>query len=273
MNRACTRSPTPATVPCEVERHAVLVDPAEADELGAQLRGQAGGLLVGVDEQQRRAARRGCRPATPRAADGSACSRGAGVEQPAVLVVVAQHRLVAVAQPQRRVAFPLVGEAAGLGQLVAAPGAGEQVHPAAGADRGELAVVADQQQLRPGRVDVAVDRGERRRCRSSRTRRPRPGRPACSRHASSPSTGCGRRAGTGGEPVLGGEPARDVARGQALAGEDVGGDLARWPARTPARRSARRAGRGRSRRGRARRRRTTCRCRPGRPATRPGRRR
>jgi hypothetical protein len=30
----------------------VLVDPAEADELGPQLRGYAGGLLVGVDQQQ-----------------------------------------------------------------------------------------------------------------------------------------------------------------------------------------------------------------------------
>ena len=33
---------------------------------------------------------------------------GAGVEDPAVLVVVGEHGLVAVAQPQRRVAFPLV---------------------------------------------------------------------------------------------------------------------------------------------------------------------
>ena len=52
------------------------------------------------------------------------------------------------------------GEAAGLGQLVAGAGVGEQLHAAAGADRGELAVVADQQQLRAGRLDVPVDCGE-----------------------------------------------------------------------------------------------------------------
>ena len=49
--------------------------------------------------------------------------------------------------------------------------------------------------------------------------------PARSRHASSPSTGAAP-AGAGGEPVLGGQPAGDVAGGQAFAGEDVGGDLA-----------------------------------------------
>jgi hypothetical protein len=34
-------------------------------------------------------------------------------------------------------------EAAGLGELVGRPGAGEQFHAAAGADRGQLAVVPD----------------------------------------------------------------------------------------------------------------------------------
>ena len=160
MNRAWTRSPTPATVPCEASGTPCSVDPAEADELGAQLRGQAGGLLVGVDQQQRAAAGEGV--GQPGAGGGLlGLLAGAGVEQPAVLVVGAQHVRVAVAQPQRRLALPVVGEPAGLGELVAVPGGGEQVHAAAGADRGELAVVADQQQLRPRRVHVAVDGGER----------------------------------------------------------------------------------------------------------------
>ena len=74
LNRAWTRSPTPAMVPCEVSGTPSSVDPAEADEFGAQLRGQAGGLLVGVDEQQRAAPGEGVgQPA--RAADCSACSR------------------------------------------------------------------------------------------------------------------------------------------------------------------------------------------------------
>ena len=76
-------------------------------------------------------------------------------------VVVAQDGLVAVAQPQRGGAFPLVAEAAGLGELVAGAGLRDEVHGAAGADRGELAVVADEQQLGAGGLGAGVDGGQR----------------------------------------------------------------------------------------------------------------
>ena len=143
----------------QAQRNAGLLDAAEADEFGAELRGQAGGLLVGVDQQQRPAPGEGVGQPC-RGGGGLGLLEGAGVEQPALAVVVAQHGLVAVAQPQRRFPLPRVGEAAGVGQLVAGAGLGEQVHPAAGADRGELAVVADEQQLGAGGVDVPVDGGQ-----------------------------------------------------------------------------------------------------------------
>ena len=44
---------------CQPERDAVLVDAAEADEFGAHLGAEPGGLLVGVDDQQRMSAGEG----------------------------------------------------------------------------------------------------------------------------------------------------------------------------------------------------------------------
>ena len=80
------------------EGHAVLGDAAEPDELGAQLGRQAGGLLVGVDEQQRAASGEGV--AEPRARGGLlGLLAGACVEQAALLVIGTQHLRVAVAQP------------------------------------------------------------------------------------------------------------------------------------------------------------------------------
>ena len=108
LQRAWTRSPTPATVPCEASGTPSSVDAAEPDELGAQLRGQAGGLLVGVDQQQRALPGEGV--GQPGAGGGLlGLLAGAGVEQPAVLVVGRAARLVAVAQPQRRLALPRRG--------------------------------------------------------------------------------------------------------------------------------------------------------------------
>ncbi len=86
---------------------------------------------------------------------------GAGVDEPPVLVILGQHGLVPGAQPQRGVAFPFVGESAGLGQLIRRAGADDQFHAAAGADRRHLPVVAGEQPFRPGGGDVGVHRGQR----------------------------------------------------------------------------------------------------------------
>ncbi|MEJ7744424.1 MAG: hypothetical protein WKF73_18910 [Nocardioidaceae bacterium] len=81
----------------------------------------------------------------------------------------------------------------------------------------------------------------------------------------------------GGEPVLRGEPGGDVARVEALGGEDLGRDLRRGEPEHPPRNTALRAGSagggvGPAARDRARRR-TTCRSRPARRGFRPSRRR
>jgi hypothetical protein len=47
-----------------------------------------------------------------------------------VLVVVAEHARVTGTQPQRRIALPLRGEAARLGEFVPAPAASDWVHAA-----------------------------------------------------------------------------------------------------------------------------------------------
>ena len=79
--------------------HADLVDVAEADEFGTQLRGQARGLLVGVHQQQGVLAGQGV--SQPRGR-GRLFGRGDGtsVEEPAVLVIVPQHRFVAFTEAQ-----------------------------------------------------------------------------------------------------------------------------------------------------------------------------
>jgi hypothetical protein len=77
---------------------AVLGDPAQADEFGAQLPRKSSGGGVVVDQQHRPAPGEGV--GEPRSRGGRlGLLAGAGVEQPALLVVAAQHSLVAVAQP------------------------------------------------------------------------------------------------------------------------------------------------------------------------------
>ena len=93
----------------------------------------------------------------PRTRRGFGVLGAAAVDQAAVLVILPQRGRVAGTQPQRRLPFPLSGKAAGLGELVARPGLRQQLHTAGRADRGELAVIAGEQQLRPSRGDVAVD--------------------------------------------------------------------------------------------------------------------
>ena len=91
-------------MPCESERDPCLVDASETHQLGPQLRAQPGGLLVGVHDQQRVPSGR---VSASQAGGGRlGLLTGAGVDEPALLVVLAEHALVAVAQPQRRLAAP-----------------------------------------------------------------------------------------------------------------------------------------------------------------------
>ena len=176
MRRAWTRSPTPAYGALQAERHAVLVDPAEADQLGAQLARTAGRPA------------RWCRPAA-----ASGCPARVSASQAA-----GRGRLGLLARCRRRAAgraggsraapssspsrsrsdasrSQSCGEPAGLGQLVAGAGlrragpcrrrrrprrAGGGRRPAAASPRRPRRGGGS----RPGR-----------RCRSSRTRRPRRG--------------------------------------------------------------------------------------------------
>ena len=79
---------------------------------------------------------------------------GRGAVDAAVLVVVVQRGRVALAQPQRGVPFPGLGEPHGLGQLHVSQPVSEQHHRAAALDRGELLLVAGEDHLAavPGRV-------------------------------------------------------------------------------------------------------------------------
>ncbi len=80
------------------EEGAVFGDAAEADELGAQGGVEPVGLVVGVDDEDRAAPGEGV--GEPGAGGGGlGVVEGAGVEESAVAVVVAQDGLVAVAQP------------------------------------------------------------------------------------------------------------------------------------------------------------------------------
>jgi len=200
----------------------------------AYLRRDAGGLLVGVHDQQCPSSGEGvAQPSADRQLLG--LLDGAAVDEAALLVIDPQHGLVPGAQPQRRLPFPLVGEAAGLGQLVAGPGLRQQIHRPAGADGGELAVVPDQQQLRPGRVDSVVDGGEvggvghRRLIHHHQIPGMQPPRLVPRDRARA------ARPGPGGETPLSAQPGRHVAGGEALGGEDFGRDLARGEPEHPPR--------------------------------------
>ena len=74
--------------------------------------GDAGGGGVGADHQQRLAAVEGVGQPRP-GGGGLGLLGGAAVDEPAVLGVLGEHGRVAVAQPQRRGAFPVVGGSGG----------------------------------------------------------------------------------------------------------------------------------------------------------------
>ena len=198
----------PSGTPCSC-------DAAEPHQLGAQLVGQPGGGGVGADDDQRVAAGEGV--GQPGAAGGLlGLLDGAGVDEPAVLGVLAHHGGVAVAQPQRGGAFPRVVEAADLGELVLDAALGDVGQRPAGADRGELLLVPDQQQLRPGRLAAAVDGDQVRGGRGAglvddqQVARAQPERLVVAAAAAGVEAGL---------PV---EPAADVAGGDAFLGEHVG---------------------------------------------------
>ena len=119
--------------------------------------------------------------------------------------VVVDRVQVAVTQPKRRLALPLVAEPAYLGQFVADRVAGDQFERATGADGGKLPVVAGQQQFRPGGLDMPVDLryghgvGHRGLVDHDQVAGAKP-----------PPVVLGRGP-AGGEPLLGGQPSGDVA--------------------------------------------------------------
>ncbi len=85
---------------------------------------------------------------------------GATIDESAATVVLGEHLGVAVAQPQRCRAFPVVAEPADLRQLVADAMFGQVGEHAAGSDGRELARVTDEEQLRPCSTAAFADRDE-----------------------------------------------------------------------------------------------------------------
>ena len=81
-------------------------------------------------------------------------------EDAAALVVLGQHVGVTGAQPQRRLALPLLLEPLDRAELVVAVLIGEQPHRAARLRRGELLGVAGQQDLRALPGGDVLDRGQ-----------------------------------------------------------------------------------------------------------------
>src|SRR5205823_2122300 len=69
----------------------------EADEFGPDVRGQAGGLLVGVRDEQRLPAGEGVGQPRP-GGGGFGLLQGAAVQQTATLVVLREHGLIAFTQ-------------------------------------------------------------------------------------------------------------------------------------------------------------------------------
>jgi hypothetical protein len=85
---------------------------------------------------------------------------GSRVDEATVAVIGLHCGGVAVAQLQRGRALPRLPEPADVGELVAGGAHGEVGERAARADRGQLAGVADEQQLRPGPHAPLMDGGE-----------------------------------------------------------------------------------------------------------------
>ena len=223
FRRACTRSPTPAKVPCSPSgtRRSSSTRPSRTRS-ARSCGGQPGGLLVGVDDQdggaavegvgQPGAGRRWPRPARP--GHSPAAGRACGT------------------RPARSRRGPAAAATPGL----PTPGGTGGSRPAHGAQpparwrRGPWRRRRRRRRAGGGHRPAAVSpsrpcrrRGSRpgRRCWPSPTRPPPPG-PRRAAPTAGPRARR-RRPRRGASWVV--EPPRDVPRGQALAGEHVGGDL------------------------------------------------
>ena len=134
-----------------------VVDEAEVDELVADLRGDACGLGVGGGHDH------GGVPVQAVGDRGEGGGGGGLVEggvsgEAGVPVVLVQRSVGAVADGQGGGAFPVVGEAADLGQGVGLGVPVQQVHRSTGLDGAQLAGVTGQDQAGPRGVDPGPDR-------------------------------------------------------------------------------------------------------------------
>ena len=85
--------------PLQAKRHTLLIDFAEAYQIGAQLGGEPGHLLVRVDDEQRVLTAEGV--GEPRSGRrGLRLVERAAVEEAAMFVIVGQHGLVMLAEPK-----------------------------------------------------------------------------------------------------------------------------------------------------------------------------
>jgi hypothetical protein len=210
--------PYPGDGVLAAQRHAGLLYAAELHELGADLGAEPVGLFVAVHDQQRTPTGQGVgEPAV--GGDAFGAFERAAVDDPPVLAVGLQRGFVALPQSQGGVAFPGMGEPAGFGQLVGERDAGNHLHAAGGADGGELAVVAGEEEFRVGGARDLVHRGEvgeaghRGLVEHHQIPRREP-----------PVLVVAERLAVG-QALLDGTPLGDVARRQALALQDLGRDL------------------------------------------------
>ena len=122
-----------------------VLDDAEADQVVADAAGQFPAQRVVGGHQQDIGALGGQRQVGGRGGIGHLLRLAA--EDPGVLVVLGEHRRVAVAQPQAGLLLPSGAEPGRLGQAGVAEGVGEQGHAAAVLDRLQLLGIAGQDHL------------------------------------------------------------------------------------------------------------------------------
>ena len=125
----------------------------DAVGVGALVERGHGGVVRG-DEQGGLA---GVGVGLPRRVRGVEDRLGGAVGDPPVGGVLVEDGGVAGAQASGGVGFPAVGEPPQRVQLGGSAGLGEEPERAAGPDRGQLVVVPDEQQLRPGGLGVGAE--------------------------------------------------------------------------------------------------------------------
>lgn len=120
-----------------------VVDQAVADQVVADAAGQFPGLFCGAGQQQDVAA--GQVIGDVATAGQVGCLFWGTAAEPGVLVVAGEHGGVADAEAEAGVAFPVLGEPNGFGELGVAELADEHRHGAAALDGRELLVIASDQ--------------------------------------------------------------------------------------------------------------------------------